>query len=216
MMMPREKLIQFGVESLSDQELLAIFLRTGTKGMPVLALASKLLDEFGSLYHLISADKEKFCEHNGLGLAKYTQLKAVVELSQRYLKVKMTHEDSLTSPDMTQHYLATKLAHREREIFMVIFLNNQNRVIHTKEMFVGTYNCVEIHPREIVREALKYNAVGLILAHNHPSGLAEPSQADRDITMQIEKACYLLDIRILDHIVIGKGEYTSFAERGWI
>jgi len=215
-MMPREKLLQFGADSLSDYELLAIFLRTGTKGVHVLKLSQDLLDEFGSLYHLMSASEYDFCKKLGLGRTKYTQLKAVIELSYRYLQVKMTQDSSLTSPNLTHHYLASRLADKDREIFLVIFLNNQNNVIYTEEMFVGTYNSVEVHPREIVRKALKYNAVALILAHNHPSGIAEPSEADRLMTNQIEKVCSLVDIRIIDHFVIGKGEYVSFAERGWL
>ncbi|WP_392561384.1 DNA repair protein RadC [Orbus sturtevantii] len=215
-MMPREKLLQFGADSLSDHELLAIFLRTGTRGMHVLKLSQSLLDEFGSLYHLMSATQSDFCQKLGLGITKYTQLKAVIELSYRYLQVKMTQDSSLTSPNLTHHYLASRLADKEREIFLVIFLNNQNNVIYTEEMFVGTYNAVEVHPREIVRKALKCNAVALILAHNHPSGAAEPSEADRIMTKQIEQVCNLVDIRIIDHFVIGKGEYVSFAERGWL
>lgn len=215
-MMPREKLLQFGAESLSDHELLAIFLRTGTKNISVLYLSQNLLNEFGSLYNLMNASHQEFCQKHGLGTVKYTQLKAVIELSVRYLEVKMATNNHLNSPALTYHYLASRLAAQDRELFLVIFLNNQNNVIHTQEMFSGTYNCVEIHPREIVRTALRFNAVSLILAHNHPSGTAEPSQADRDVTYQIEQACDLVDIRIIDHIVIGKGEHVSFAERGWL
>ncbi|KFA58277.1 hypothetical protein A9G34_06710 [Gilliamella sp. Choc4-2] len=215
-LMPREKLLKFGVEALSDAELLALFLRTGTRNLPVLALSQSLLNDFGSLYNLINASHQDFCQKNGLGTAKYTQLKAVVELSSRYLKVKMAHENLLSSPSVTHHYLASRLANKDREIFMVIFLDNQHHVISSEEMFVGTYNCVEVHPREIVRRALQHNAAALILAHNHPSGMAEPSQADRHLTQKIEEVCRLVDIRVIDHIVIGKGEYVSFAERRWI
>ena len=215
-LMPREKLLQFGVETLSDAELLALFLRTGTRKLPVLELSQNLLNEFGSFYHLMNASHEQFCKKHGLGTVKYTQLKAVVELSHRYLKVKMTNENYLTSPSLTHHYLASRLANKDREIFMVIFLDNQNHVITSEEMFIGTYNCVEVHPREVARKALQYNAASLILAHNHPSGLAEPSQADRNLTRRLDQVCELIDIRIIDHIVIGKGEYVSFAERGWI
>ncbi|OCG15210.1 hypothetical protein A9G24_05870 [Gilliamella sp. App6-5] len=215
-LMPREKLLKFGVETLSDAELLALFLRTGTRNLPVLELSQKLLNEFGSVYHLINASHNDFCQKKGLGTAKYTQLKAVVELSYRYLKVKMTKENSLTSPTLTYHYLASRLANKDQEVFMVIFLDNQNYVIYSEEMFIGTYNCVEVHPREIARRALQHNAAALILAHNHPSGMSEPSQADRILTQKIEQVCNLIDIRIVDHIVIGKGEYVSFAERGWI
>ncbi|MCX8584390.1 MULTISPECIES: RadC family protein [unclassified Gilliamella] len=216
LLMPREKLLQFGVEALSDAELLALFLRTGTRNLPVLTLSQKLLNEFGSFYHLMNASHDEFCKKEGLGTAKYTQLKAVVELSHRYLKVKMTKEDYLTSPTLTHHYLANRLMDKDREIFMVIFLDNQNHVINCEEMFVGTYNSVEVHPREVARKALQYNAAALILAHNHPSGLAEPSQADRALTKKIEQVCELIDVRVIDHLVIGKGEYVSFAERGWI
>lgn len=216
LLMPREKLLQFGVEALSDAELLALFLRTGTRNLPVLTLSQKLLNEFGSFYHLMNASHDEFCKKEGLGTAKYTQLKAVVELSYRYLKVKMTKENYLTSPTLTHHYLANRLMDKDREIFMVIFLDNQNHVINCEEMFVGTYNCVEVHPREVARKALQYNAAALILAHNHPSGLAEPSQADRALTKKIEQVCELIDVRVIDHLVIGKGEYVSFAERGWI
>lgn len=215
-LMPREKLLQFGVEALSDAELLALFLRTGTRNLPVLTLSQKLLTEFGSFYHLMNASHDEFCKKEGLGTAKYTQLKAVVELSHRYLKVKMTKENYLTSPTLTHHYLANRLMDKDREIFMVIFLDNQNHVINCEEMFVGTYNSVEVHPREVARKALQYNAAALILAHNHPSGLAEPSQADRALTEKIEQVCELIDVRVIDHLVIGKGEYVSFAERGWI
>ncbi|WP_294614777.1 DNA repair protein RadC [uncultured Gilliamella sp.] len=215
-LMPREKLLQFGVETLSDAELLALFLRTGTRKLPVMELSQKLLYQFGSLYHLINASHSDFCKIHGLGTAKYTQLKAVVELSHRYLNVKMIKENSLTSPSLTHHYLASRLANKEREIFMVLFLDNQNHVITSEEMFTGTYNCVEVHPREVARRALQHNAAALILAHNHPSGVAEPSQADRNLTRKIEQVCELIDIQIIDHIVIGKGEYVSFAERGWI
>ncbi|MCO6524484.1 MAG: DNA repair protein RadC [Candidatus Schmidhempelia sp.] len=215
-LLPREKLLRFGPQQLSDAELLAIFLRTGTKKLNVLALANQLLTEFGSVYRLINASQSEFEQHHGLGVVKYTQLQAVIELSHRYLKEKILNEHLLTSPELTYHFLASRLANEEREIFLVLFLDNQNRVITSDEMFVGTYNCVEVHPREIIRRALKYNAASLILAHNHPSGLAEPSQADKKVTTQIEQACELIDIRVIDHIVIGKGEYVSFAERGWI
>lgn len=215
-LMPREKLLKFGVEALSDAELLALFLRTGTRNLPVLELSQSLLNDFGSLYNLINASHQDFCQKHGLGTAKYTQLKAVVELSSRYLKVKMTHENLLSSPSVTHHYLASRLANKDREIFMVIFLDNQHHVISSEEMFIGTYNCVEVHPREVARRALQHNAAALILAHNHPSGIAEPSQADRHLTQKIEEVCELVDIRVIDHIVIGKGEYVSFAERGWI
>lgn len=213
---PREKLLKYGALSLSDSELLAIFLRTGLPGIHVMALANQLLQEFGSLYGLISASYEDFCAKKGLGISKYTQLHAAVELSRRYLNYQLAHDCAITNPNVIREYLQSLLSGREREIFIVMFLDNQNRVICHEEMFSGTFNCVEVHPREIVREALKNNAASVILAHNHPSGVAEPSSADRMITEKIYQACQLLDIRVLDHIVIGLGNCVSFAERGWL
>lgn len=213
---PREKLLKFGAITLSDQELLAIFLRTGLPGVNVSEMAGQLLKEFGSLYALMSADYISFCQKRGLGLSKYTQLHAAVELSRRFLGHQLAQECTIKNPQITRQYLQGLLAQRDREVFIVMFLDNQNRVIYHKEMFTGTFNCVEVHPREIVREALKSNAASVILAHNHPSGVAEPSQADRSVTDQVLKACSVLDIKVLDHIVIGRGEYVSFAERGWI
>ncbi|ATA26133.1 hypothetical protein BIY26_17745 [Brenneria goodwinii] len=213
---PREKLVNFGAETLTDAELLAIFLRTGIPGMNVMQLAESLLAQFGSLHQLMSAEQDAFYRAKGIGISKYTQLKAVVELSRRLFSSRLAEENAMLSPEITGQYLQLLLSRQEREVFLVMFLDNQHRVIRHQEMFAGTINCVEVHPREIVREALKSNAAALILAHNHPSGKAEPSQADRAITEQITKACLLLEIRVLDHLVIGHGEYVSFAERGWI
>lgn len=214
MLLPREKLIQYGAQSLTDSELLAIFLRTGIKGRPVYQYAQDILTHFGSLYELLSATQEEFYTYKGLGESKYTQLQAVVELSKRVLSTQINHEHLLSSPELTYHYLTSQLSHREREVFMVVFLNNQHRVICAEEMFSGTFNCVDIYPREIIKRALTLNAVALILAHNHPSGMADPSHEDQQITQHIINACELVDIRILDHIIIGKGEYCSFLEKG--
>ncbi|MFS2225283.1 DNA repair protein RadC [Pantoea sp. B65] len=215
-LMPREKLQQRGAEALTDAELLAIFLRTGSVGQPVMSLASQLLLHFGSLYQVMTADKQAMSAVKGVGDAKLAQLHAVAELGRRFFRAKMAREDVLANPQVTHQYLLGMLAHREREIFMVIFLDNQHRVIAAQEMFAGSINSVEVHPREIIREALKINAAALILAHNHPSGMPEPSAADRDITQQIINAGLLFNIRILDHLVVGHGQYVSFAERGWL
>ncbi len=214
---PREKLMQSGAGALTDTELLAIFLRTGAKGVHVMTLAQQLIDEFGSLYRLMTAGQQSFQQINGVGVAKYAQLNAIAELGRRFFTCNenLTSQVMHSSVDMV-NFLYSKLAHREREVFMVIFFNNQHQVIHSCEMFSGTIASVEVHPREIVREALKYNAAALVLAHNHPSGLSAPSMADRDVTQQVIDACQLLGIRVLDHIVIGRGEYASFAEKGWI
>ncbi|MGR5297699.1 RadC family protein [Vibrio mediterranei] len=214
--LPREKLLNRGSHSLSDAELLAIFLRTGTRGMNVVQLADALLSDFGSLRALFTANQETFCQRKGLGLAKYVQLQAVLEMSQRYLCETIQRGDSLNSPEQTKHYLMSVLRDRHREAFYVLFLDNQNRVIADEIMFEGTIDAASVYPREVVKRALHHNAAALILAHNHPSGVAEPSQADRRITRRLADALGLVDIRILDHFVVGDGEVVSFAERGWI
>lgn len=214
--LPREKMMNSGVESLTDEELLALFLRTGVQGKSVLTLSRELLAHFGSLYALLSADYGEFRYVNGIGVAKFAQIKGIAELARRYYSVKMMEECALLSPEMTREFLQSQLTGEKREIFMVIFLDNQHRVLKHSRLFTGTIDQVEVHPREIVREAMKINAAAVILAHNHPSGSAEPSKADRIITEKVVKCCQFMDIRVLDHLVIGRGEYVSFAERGWI
>ncbi|WP_342221070.1 RadC family protein [Candidatus Fukatsuia endosymbiont of Tuberolachnus salignus] len=215
-MPPREKLLKFGAVALTDTELLAIFLRTGMSGLHVVAMAENLVTEFGSLYSLMSADYQTLCAQKGMGKSKYTQIQAISELARRCSASYLAKESALCNTKVTREFLQSILSHRDREIFLVMFLDNQHRVIRHEELFAGTISSVEVHPREIVREALKFNAAALILAHNHPSGRAEPSKADRLMTAQVIKACSLLDIRVLDHFVIGHGECVSFAERGWM
>ncbi|WP_404272641.1 DNA repair protein RadC [Vibrio cholerae] len=214
--MPREKLLQRGPQSLSDAELLAIFLRTGTHGMNVLALADLLLRDFGSLRALFCASKEQFCRHKGLGEAKFVQLQAVLEMTQRYLAETLKRGDALTSPQQTKLYLSSVLRDRQREAFYILFLDNQHRVIRDEILFEGTIDAASVYPREVVKRALHHNAAAVILAHNHPSGVAEPSKADRRITDRLRDALGLVEIRVLDHFVVGDGEVVSFAERGWI
>ncbi|WP_186753196.1 MULTISPECIES: RadC family protein [Pseudomonas] len=215
-LLPREKMLSFGITSLTDTELLALFLRTGTAGKSVFILAQELLQHFGSLHGLLNADLKEFRYVEGIGLAKFAQLKGIAELARRYHSVRVLGDNPLLSPEMTKDFLQSQLSDAEREIFMVIFLDNQHRVVKHSRMFSGTLRHVEVHPREIVREAIKVNAAAVILAHNHPSGCAEPSKADKDITDRIIKCCQFMDIRVLDHFIIGRGEYVSFAERGWI
>ncbi|SBO12508.1 hypothetical protein VME0621_04662 [Vibrio mediterranei] len=164
--LPREKLLNRGSHALSDAELLAIFLRTGTKGMNVVQLADALLSDFGSLRSLFTASQEAFCQRKGLGLAKYVQLQAVLEMSQRYLCETIQRGDSLNSPEQTKHYLMSVLRDRHREAFYVLFLDNQNRVIADEIMFEGTIDAASVYPREVVKRALHHNAAALILAHN--------------------------------------------------
>ena len=213
---PREKLLARGASALSDAELLAIFLRTGIPGHTAVDLARSLLQEFGGLRQLLGADQSHFCQGRGLGVAKYAQLQAVVEMSRRYLQPQLQESDALTSPDATRRYLQAQLRHYPHEVFSCLFLDNRHRVIAFEELFRGTIDGASVHPREVVKRSLAHNAAALILAHNHPSGVAEPSQADRQITAHLKQALSLVDIRVLDHIVIGEGEPVSLAERGWV
>ncbi|WP_317179647.1 RadC family protein [Lelliottia amnigena] len=215
-LLPREKMLNFGITSLTDAELLALFLRTGTSGKSVFILAQELLQHFGSLHGLLNAELDEFRYVEGIGLAKFAQLKGIAELARRYHSVRVLGDNPLLSPEMTKDFLQSQLSDAEREIFMVIFLDNQHRVVKHSRMFSGTLRHVEVHPREIVREAIKVNAAAVILAHNHPSGCAEPSKADKEITERIIKCCQFMDIRVLDHFIVGRGEYVSLAERGWI
>lgn len=213
---PREKLLMRGANALSDAELLAIFLRTGITGMNAIELATDLLRQFGSLRALLAADQAAFCEVKGLGPAKFAQLQAVLEMSHRYLEETLKKGDALTSPEHTRRYLSQVLRDRHREAFYVLFLDNQHRVLTGEVLFEGTIDAASVYPREVVKRSLELNAAALILSHNHPSGVAEPSQADRRITQRISDALALVDIRVLDHFVVGDGEITSFAERGWL
>ncbi|MFV0573855.1 MAG: RadC family protein [Vibrio sp.] len=213
---PREKLLARGAEALSDAELLAIFLRTGLQGMNAIELADFLLKEFGSLRTLLSSNQQEFCSHKGLGAAKYTQLQAVVEMTKRYLAETLKRGDALTSPQKTKQYLSSLLRDKLREAFYVLFLDNQNRVICGEILFEGTINAASVYPREVLIRVIHHNAAAVILAHNHPSGLAEPSDSDHRITQRLVKALGLIDVRVLDHFVVGDGEVVSFAERGWM
>lgn len=215
-LLPREKLALYGAESLTDTELLAIFLRTGTYEKSVLELADFLLKECGSLYHVINADYETLGRFKGVGMGKYSQLQAINEMAQRFFTTQFMHKNVLSSSEETKYYLQKLLNWREREVFVVLFLDNQNQMIAFEEMFKGTINRVEVHPREIVRESIKRNATSIILAHNHPSGISEPSLADKKITEKIFAACQLVGINVLDHLVIGHDNCVSFAERGWL
>ena len=211
---PREKLLARGANALSDAELLAIFLRTGIRGKTAVDLARDLLQEFGSLNALLRADKKQFCQAKGLGEAKFTQLQAVLEMAQRYLHESLQRGDAISSPDATRNYLTARLRHYDHEVFACLFLDNRHRVIQFEKLFNGTIDGAAVYPRIVVQKALQYNAAAVILSHNHPSGVSEPSQADRQITQQIKSALELVDIRVLDHFIIGDGKALSFAERG--
>ena len=210
---PREKLIRRGAESLSDAELLAIFLRTGIPGKTAVDLARELIDAFGGLRQLLKADERAFCQGKGLGRAKFVQLQAVLEMGRRHLFEQLQRGEALGGPDDTRRYLSARLRDYSFEVFACLFLDNQHRVLAFEELFRGTIDGASVHPREVVRRALELHAAALIFAHNHPSGIAEPSQADRRITERLKDALSLVDIRVLDHFVVG-AEVVSFAERG--
>lgn len=213
---PREKLIQQGAQALSDSELLAIFLRTGVQGINAVELARRTLTHFGNLQSLLSADIDEFCDCMGLGEAKYAQLQAVLEMSRRYLAEELNNSCSLNSASQVRDFLSVQLRAKQREVFAVMFLDAQHNLIEYQEMFAGTLNSAAVYPREIVKLALQKNAHACILAHNHPSGVAEPSQADILITDRIRTALELVDISLLDHFIIGNGVPVSLAERGYI
>lgn len=212
---PREKLLLKGANSLSDAELLAIFLRTGIPGTSAVGLARQLLSSFGSLRSLLTASKSDFCSHKGLGNAKYAQLQAVLEMANRHLGEEIKRKDSITSPADTIAYLHAQLRDRPHEIFACLMLDNRNRVIAFRELFRGTIDGASVYPREVVKQALADNAASVILAHNHPSGVCEPSQADVQITERLKKALALVDIRVLDHVIVGD-DTLCFSERGLI
>lgn len=213
---PREKLLQQGAAVLSDAELLAIFLRTGVTGMDAVALARHLLRQYGSLKTLLGASQQEFCAGKGLGIAKYVQLQAVLELGRRYLQQKIQRDTVFTDPAIVQDFLRHTLCKESREIFLVLYLDSQHRLIHSEPLFAGTIDASPVYPRIVVQQALKHNAAAVILAHNHPSGVAEPSRADRNITERLQQALTLVDIRILDHFVVAEEAVVSFAERGWL
>ncbi len=213
---PRERLLAEGPNSLSDAELLAIFLRIGTRGKSAVDLARDLLCRFGGLRHLLAADQTSFCDAPGLGLAKYAQLQAVLEMGQRHLSERLTRGEALTSAQQSAQYLQARLRDYPYEVFAVLFLDSQHRVLAFEELFRGTINGASVHPREVIRRALAHNAAALIVSHNHPSGIAEPSQADCQITTRLRDALALVDVRLLDHLIVGDGDCCSLAERGLI
>lgn len=211
---PREKLLNKGAAALSDAELLAIFLRTGIKGQTAVDLARNLLRDFGGLRDLIKADQQSFCGGRGLGQAKYVQLQAVMEMSRRYFEESLRQGEVMSSPADTRHYLLGHLAHLSHEVFAALFLDNKHKVISFKTLFQGTIDGASVYPREVVKQALQLNAAALIFAHNHPSGCVNPSQADISITNKLKDALGLMDIRVLDHIIVGGNDTYSFAEHG--
>lgn len=209
---PREKLIERGAESLSDSELLAIFLRTGVKGKTAVDLSRELIQHFGGLYHVLNTDLDTFCTINGLGPTKFAQMKACAEMVKRYLGDEMREQNVLKHPEQTKRYVKSQLRHCPHEVFACLFLNSQHNVIQFEKLFHGTINRAVVYPRVIVKRALELNAAAVILAHNHPSGDPSPSASDEDLTHKLMRALALIDVHVLDHIVIGDGAPYSFQE----
>ncbi|WP_026376524.1 RadC family protein [Aestuariibacter salexigens] len=213
---PREKLLAHGAAILSNAELLAIILRTGTKTQNCLSLAMQLMTLFGSLRHLQRASNKQLFELSGIGPVKVAQLRATFELARRMAAEQLDEPKALNSADDVAHFLSQHLRDEHNEVFVMLSLDSQHRLLHVRDMFRGSIDCAAVYPRVLVRQALDDNAAAVIIAHNHPSGIAEPSQADRHITKRIIDAMSLLDISVLDHFVIGAQSTVSFAQRGWL
>jgi len=211
---PREKMLARGGDALTDSELLAIFLRTGVQGKSAVELARDILSRFGGLRGAMEASPDQFSQIHGMGTAKWAQLQACLELGRRYLESTLDRGEAFTSPALTRRFLQARLRAYHHEVFACLFLDNQNRLIRFEEMFTGTIDGASVYPREVVKRVLVLNAAAVIFAHNHPSGVAEPSQADRHITQRLQAALDLVDVRVLDHFVVGDGEVVSMAERG--
>ena len=211
---PREKISRNGPASLSDAELLAVILRTGVRGKSAVELARSSLQRFGGLCRLLSASEADFCAVAGLGKAKHAQILALMEIARRTLREVLQDRDVLSSPDAVRDYLRLWLQARQEEVFIGVFLDSQNRVIAAEELFHGTLNQTSVYPREVLKRALHHNAAAVIFAHNHPSGVAEPSGADEHLTRTLKQALALVDVKVLDHFIVGSAAALSFAERG--
>lgn len=213
---PREKLLRRGSQALTDAELIAIFLQTGTRGKTALDMAKEWLHEFGSLKKCLSAPRAAILQKAGIGHAKYAALLAAIELGRRYGEETIALGETLKSSSITQRFLAAQLRHYPNEVFACLFMDTHFRLLHYEELFRGTINEANIYPREIVRRGLEYNAAKIILAHNHPSGRPTPSDADKEVTQLIKQTLALVDIDVVDHIIIGNPDHFSFAEAGLI
>jgi DNA repair protein RadC len=211
---PREKLLSNGPNSLSDAELLAIFIRTGLPGKTALDLAREALVDTGSLRVLLNLSSTELCRFKGIGAAKYVQLQAGLELGRRYLMEQMQKGSAISNPQASRDYLTLQLRDKPYESFFAMFLDSKHRVIHHQELFRGTIDSASVPVREVVKEALRHNAAAMIVAHNHPSGVAEPSAADKAITETLHLALGMVGVKLLDHFVVGDSEVVSFAEMG--
>lgn len=213
---PRDKLLRDGSEILSDAELLAILLRNGANGQCAVTLARQLLTEFGGLRPLFAASKSQVCRLKGMGAVKYAQLQAAAEIIRRFSRESLNRGEVLSSPDLVRNFLMTQLADRSFEVFCLLLLDTQHRVIQFVELFRGTIDSASVYPRDLVELVLDKQAAAVIVCHNHPSGIAEPSQADRRITERIKNALATIDVSLLDHMIVGDHEIVSFVEKGWL
>lgn len=211
---PREKLLTLGPSALADAELIALLLRTGLRGTSVLQLAQQLLDTFGGLNGLLQASAADLKRIKGLGPAKRAEITAVMELARRSLAQRLAQRTVMSSPQQVKDFLRLQLAHEGQEVFAVMFLDVQNQLLQFEPMFRGTLSQTSVYPREVVKRALAVQASAVILAHNHPSGIAEPSRADEFLTQTLKQALQLIDVRVIDHLVVGSDQAISFAERG--
>ncbi|EJM24497.1 DNA repair protein radc [Pseudomonas sp. GM21] len=213
---PRERLLELGSASLSDAELLAIFLRTGVSGKSAVDLARHLLNQFGSLRSLLEADQVAFSRQLGLEPAKFAQLQAAQEMGRRHLAERARQKSALENPQAVRDYLKSMLRHEPHEVFGCLFLDSKHQVLTFEVLFRGSIDNASVYPRQVVKRALAHNAAALILCHNHPSGNSDPSQADRLLTKRLQEALGLIDVRVLDHFIIGDGDPLSMAEYGWM
>lgn len=211
---PRERLLRAGARALSEAELLAVWLRTGTRGGNAVELARTLLAEFGSLRGLLNAPPEQLRRHRGIGPARCAELQAMLEIGRRHRLENLKAGPALSNPQLAREYLLAELRDRDHEVFCVLYLDSRHRVLGFEELFRGTIDGASVHPREVVKQALARRAAAVILTHNHPSGVSEPSRADEVITTRLRDALALVDIRVVDHLIIGEGTCTSLAERG--
>jgi len=211
---PREKLLADGAKALSDAELIAIFLRVGVTGKSAVDLARDLLNRFGSLNGIFSASLSEISQVHGMGESKYCQLQAIFEMSRRALNEEMQVKDVLSSPTQVRQYLSLALGALNREVFMVLFLDAKNCVIADEILFEGTLMQTSVYPREVIKRVLHHNAAAVIFAHNHPSGNAEPSQADKTLTQSLKEALAMIDVKVLDHFIVAGNQAMSFSERG--
>jgi DNA repair protein RadC len=211
---PREKLLKNGAYSLSDAELLAIFLRVGTPGKTALDLARELIVHYGNLKSLLAAKQHDFCAFPGMGPAKYVQLQASLEMSKRYFHDEMRENDAITNPEATKQFLLRALTNKKHEVFACLYLNNQHQILAFEELFQGTLDAASVYPREVLRHVIEKGAAAVIFCHNHPSGSTVASQADIQLTNRLTQALALIDVRVLDHMIVAGNQVVSFAEQG--